>query len=49
MQFICMVIGILAAFSTSKEKGAGLNIALAIICIGCLGMAVILEIFGSKS
>lgn len=44
MQFICVIIGFLAAFSTSKENDAGYNIAMAIICIGCLGLATVIEV-----
>ena len=44
MQLIFVIIGFLAAFSTSKENGAGYNIALAIICVGCFGLATVIEV-----
>lgn len=46
MQFVLILIALLSAFSTSKAYGAGYNIAMAIICIGCFGLATIIEVMG---
>lgn len=46
MAIFFLIIGTLSAMSIANDKDIGINIAFAVVAVGCYGYAVILRVLG---